>query len=136
MRPRFASAGFRFRRGHAPRLSATIALLLIPFPWAWGCLFLAVFFLFFNTGPSNTALANVSPPGIRATAFALNILTIHLLGDAASPPLMGWVAGQSNMNVAFIATAGIMLAASLCWFRGARYLEADTAAAAREINAG
>jgi MFS family permease len=49
----------------------TILMLRTPFPAAWALVFLAIFFLFFNTGPANAALANVSPPGIRATAFAL-----------------------------------------------------------------
>src|SRR4029434_5903391 len=48
---------------------ATVAMLYVPFPWAWTLIFLAVFFLFFNTGPSNAALANVTPAPIRATAF-------------------------------------------------------------------
>jgi hypothetical protein len=39
-------------------------------------------FLFFNIGPSNTALANVTPPTVPASAFALNLLIIHLLGAA------------------------------------------------------
>ena len=44
--------------------------LYIPFPAAWVAMFVAIFFLFLNTGPSNTALANVSLPIVRATAFA------------------------------------------------------------------
>ncbi len=44
-------------------------------------MFLAIFCLFFNTGPSNTALANVSLPAVRAMAFAANIFVIHALGD-------------------------------------------------------
>ena len=31
--------------------------LTAPLPWGWLFIFLAVFFLFFNTGPANTALA-------------------------------------------------------------------------------
>ena len=107
---------------------ATLGVLCIPFPWAWGCLFVAIFFLFFNTGPANTALANVTPPQIRATAFACNILIIHLLGDAISPPLMGWIAGRWSMNTAFLLVSGMMVLASAFWFFGARYLERDTAA--------
>ena len=42
-----------------------LLLLVTPFPLAWIVLFLAVFCLFFNTGPSNTALANTTPPAIR-----------------------------------------------------------------------
>ena len=61
----------------------------LPFPFTWVMCFIAVFCLFFNTGPSNAILANVTHPSVRATAFAVNILAIHLLGDALSPPCSG-----------------------------------------------
>ena len=106
----------------------TVLMLFIPFPWAWGALFVALFFLFFNTGPSNTALANVTHPSLRATAFALNIFVIHALGDAISPPLMGLIAGRSNMNVAFLCVSFVMLLAGVIWLTGMKYLPGDTAA--------
>ena len=105
-----------------------ILMLYTPFPYAWIPMFGALFFIFFNTGPSNTALANVSRPAVRATAFALNILVIHALGDAIAPPLLGLIAGHSNMNVAFLALSAVMLIAGLLWLMGAKYLPADTAA--------
>jgi MFS transporter, Spinster family, sphingosine-1-phosphate transporter len=107
---------------------ATIAMLYVPFPGAWVLVFIAVFFLFFNTGPTNAALANVSPSRVRASAFALNIFIIHALGDAISPPLIGWIAGRWNMNVAFLLVSVMMLVASVCWLWGTRYLARDTAA--------
>jgi MFS family permease len=61
-----------------------LGVLYTPFPTAWWFMFGAIFFVFFNTGPSNTALANVAMPAVRATAFALNIFVIHLFGDAAA----------------------------------------------------
>jgi MFS family permease len=105
-----------------------IGMLYAPFPLAWVFLFGAVFFVFLNTGPSNAALANVAGPKVRATAFALNILIIHLLGDALSPPLLGAIAGRSNMNVAFLVISVAMLASGVIWLFGMKYLAADTAA--------
>jgi MFS family permease len=105
-----------------------IAMLILPFPLAWGAIFFAVFFLFLNTGPANTALANVTHPSIRATGFALNILIIHALGDAISPPLIGWVAGHTNMNIAFGLVSATVLLSGLLWLFGMKYLPADTAA--------
>lgn len=105
-----------------------IATIYTPFPFAWVCLFFAVFFVFLNTGPSNAALANVSAPNIRATAFALNILIIHLFGDAFSPPLLGFVAGRSSMNVAFFIVAIAVLLSGIVWLFGMKYLAGDTAA--------
>ncbi len=107
----------------------TVAMLFVPFPTAWGLIFLAVFFLFFNTGPSNTALANVTPASTRATAFALNIFTIHALGDAISPPLIGWIAGRWSMNAGFLTVSAMMVVASAFWLWGTRYLPRDTARA-------
>jgi len=110
-------------------------MLYVPFPAAWWCIFGACFFLFFNTGPANAALANVTPPSIRATAFAMNILIIHAFGDALSPPLMGWIAGQArladgrpNMNLAFLTVSAVMVLASALWLIGTRYLARDSAA--------
>ncbi|HYJ05032.1 MAG TPA: MFS transporter [Chthoniobacterales bacterium] len=105
-----------------------IAMLYTPFPLAWGCLFGAVFFVFLNTGPSNAALANVVNPTVRATAFAVNILIIHALGDAISPPLLGAVAGHYDMNVAFLIISAAMLVSGIIWLLGMKYLAADTAA--------
>ncbi|HEY8749103.1 MAG TPA: MFS transporter [Tepidisphaeraceae bacterium] len=102
-----------------------IAMLYAPFPWAWVMLSIAVFCLFFNTGPSNAILANVTHPSVRATAFAVNICVIHILGDAASPPLLGKI-GHHSWNAAFILVAAVMALAGVLWLWGARYLEADT----------
>ncbi|MFZ3376097.1 MAG: MFS transporter [Chthoniobacterales bacterium] len=105
-----------------------VTMLFTPFPAAWFFMFAAVFFIFLNTGPSNTALANVARPKVRATAFALNILVIHALGDAAAFPTIGFIAGHTNMNVAFLFVSVIMLVAAIAWLLGVKYLPADTAA--------
>ena len=129
VRKRFPSAYFLVSGfGMLVAFPFTILMLKTPFPGAWFMVFLAIFFLFFNTGPANAALANVTPPAIRSTAFALNILIIHALGDAISPPLIGWIAGKSSMNVAFIVVSAMMVVASVFWLLGARHLGRDTAA--------
>ncbi|PYL10297.1 MAG: MFS transporter [Verrucomicrobia bacterium] len=105
-----------------------IVTLYIPFPAAWITMFLAIFFLFLNTGPSNTALANVSSPAVRATAFAVNILVVHALGDVQAFWLLGYIGGHTNMHVAFLFVSGIIFASGLIWLLGVKYLPADTAA--------
>ena len=105
-----------------------IATLYTPFPAAWIPMFVAIFFLFLNTGPSNTALANVSLPAVRATAFAVNILVIHALGDVQAFWLLGYIGGHTNMHVAFLVVSGIILLSGLAWLLGVKYLPADTAA--------
>jgi predicted MFS family arabinose efflux permease len=108
-----------------------IATLYIPFPAAWITMFVAIFFLFLNTGPSNTALANVSLPAVRATAFAANIFVIHAFGDVQAFWLLGYIGGHTNMRVAFLFVSGIIFASGLAWIIGAKYLPADTAAIER-----
>jgi len=105
-----------------------VATLYVPFPAAWITMFFAIFFLFLNTGPSNTALANVSLPAVRATAFALNIFVIHALGDVQAFWLLGYIGGHTNMHVAFLFVSGIIFVSGLAWLIGAKYLPADTAA--------
>lgn len=106
-----------------------VAMLLVPFPYAWGFFFVAVFFLFFNTGPANTILANVTRTEIRATAFAINILVIHMLGDVISPPIIGLVADVASLQVAFLGVSAFILIGGTLWVLGARSLDADTAKA-------
>ena len=105
-----------------------IVALYIPFPAAWIAMFLAIFFLFLNTGPSNTALANVSLPAVRATAFAANIFIIHAFGDVQAFWLLGYIGGHTNMHVAFLFVSGIILISGVVWLIGVKYLPADTAA--------
>jgi MFS family permease len=107
-----------------------VAMLYVPFPAAWGVLFVAVFFLFFNTGPANTILANVSRSSIRATAFAINILIIHALGDAISPPIIGAIADRSSLHTAFLFVSVFILVGGGLWVAGSRSLDADTQRAA------
>ncbi|HEY3663610.1 MAG TPA: MFS transporter [Chthoniobacterales bacterium] len=104
-----------------------VGMLYTPFPAAWGFLFGAIFFAFLNTGPSNTALANVTLPGVRATAFALNILVIHALGDALAFPTIGYISGHTNMNTGFFLISSMMLVSGVLWLLGVKYLGADTA---------
>lgn len=103
-----------------------LGLLFVPFPYAWGFTFAAVFALFFNTGPANTILANVTRSDVRATAFAINILVIHLLGDAISPPIIGFIADLSDLHTAFLITSAFILLGGGLWVAGANSLDDDT----------
>jgi MFS family permease len=110
-----------------------VVTLYVPFPAAWVTMFLAIFFLFLNTGPSNTALANVSLPGVRATAFAANIFIIHAFGDVQAFWLLGYIGGHTNMHVAFLFVSGIIFVSGVAWLIGVKYLPADTAAVEKAI---
>jgi MFS family permease len=129
LRPRFAGSYFWVSGiGMLIACPFFVATLYTPFPAAWVPMFFAIFFLFVNTGPSNTALANVSLPAVRATAFAVNILVIHALGDVQAFWLLGYIGGHTNMHVAFLFVSGIILLSGVAWLIGVKYLPADTAA--------
>ncbi len=105
---------------------AFLAMLFVPFPYAWLFLFVAIFGLFFNTGPANTILANTSRSAIRANAFAINILIIHALGDAISPMIIGGIADVSSWQTAMIVVSVMILLTGVLWLSGAKTLDADT----------
>ena len=129
LRPRFAGSYFWVSgMGMLIACPIFIVALYMPFPAAWVPMFVAIFFLFLNTGPSNTALANVSLPAVRATAFAANIFVIHAFGDVQAFWLLGYIGGHSNMHVAFLFVSGIIFLSGLVWLIGVKYLPADTAA--------
>jgi MFS family permease len=75
--------------------------------------------LFFSTGPINSALINVVSPAHRATAMALNILVIHLLGDVPSPPIIGRLSDATSLAVAFRVLPVMMALAGLIWLYAA-----------------
>ena len=129
LRARFAGSYFLVSAiGMLIAFPLFLAMLYTPFPIAWVLFSGAVFFVFLNTGPSNTAVANVSLPSVRATAFAVNILIIHALGDATSPALIGAIAGHTNMNVGFFVVSAMMLISGLLWLAGMKSLPGDTEA--------
>jgi MFS family permease len=129
LRPRFAGSYFWVSGiGMLIACPFFVATLYIPFPAAWITMFVAIFFLFVNTGPSNTALANVSLPAVRATAFAANIFVIHAFGDVQAFWLLGYIGGHTNMHMAFLFVSGIILLSGVAWLIGVKYLPADTAA--------
>ena len=112
-----------------------LAVLKAPFPWVWLFIFLACFCLFFSTGPTNTILANVTHPAMRATGFAVNIFVIHALGDVISPVIIGVLSDRFGMTVAFLSVGMMFLASAVLWLTGARFLERDTALATTRLQA-
>src|SRR5262249_6550518 len=103
-----------------------VLTLSATFPLIWLWVFLTCFCLFFNTGPTNTILANVSHPSIRAAGFALNIFVIHAFGDVLSPVVIGILGDRWSMDRAFLVVGAMFLLAGILWLAGARHLERDT----------
>jgi MFS transporter, Spinster family, sphingosine-1-phosphate transporter len=84
-------------------------------------IFLGVFFILLNTAPLNAALVNSVGAHIRATAVAVNLFTIHILGDAFSPTLMGYVSDRTNLRIAFLVAGIAAIVSAVILFYGMRY---------------
>ncbi len=137
LKPRFSGSYFLVS-GAAMILAFPLlySSLYVPFPYAWINIFAACFCLFFNTGPSNTILANVTHPAIRASAFAFNILIIHAFGDVLSPLVIGALADAhgNDMNFAFKIVSYLVLIGGIVWLLGAPFLAADEKNAAKQLD--
>ncbi len=122
--------GYLLVSGSGFLIGAPIAVYALATTSLTACLvaiFFAEFFLFFNTGPLNTVIVNVSHPSSRAMAFAVNIFFIHALGDAVSPTILGWLSDQWGLRGALLTTPlAITLAAVFCFFC-TKYIAADMA---------
>ncbi len=85
--------------------------------------FVAFFFcevaVFLSTSPINAAVLEAVPPTIRASAMALCIFGIHILGDLWSPPGVGVLADVVSMPVAMLVLPVAILASALVWWRPA-----------------
>jgi len=100
--------GYFLVSGTGLLLGAPLALAMPYLPDArliFACAFAAEVLLFLNTGPLNAALVASIPAGLRASAVALNVLLIHLLGDALSPWLLGEVSESAGLAQAVALTA-------------------------------
>jgi predicted cation transporter len=84
-------------------------------------IFLGEFLLLLNTAPLNAALVNSVSARIRATALAVNILTIHLLGDAFSPTLIGYISDRSNLEVGLTSMVVAVALSAVVLFYGMRF---------------
>lgn len=77
----------------------------------YAAIFGAELLMFVNTAPCNAIIANVTAPNLRATANAIALASVHLLGDLWSPPLIDWVASFCGQADTMATPLGQMLAA-------------------------
>jgi MFS family permease len=76
--------------------------------------------LFMSTGPINSAIANLVSPSERASAFALSMFVIHLLGDVPSPTLIGWLSDLSSLGKAVLIVPAAIVISGIVWLISAR----------------
>jgi MFS family permease len=120
----------RYSRQAYLLLSGFATLLAVPFVWValtaaapalfYPALVAAELLLFMSTGPINAAILNAVPPLERASAVALSMFLIHLLGDVPSPSLIGWLSDQSSLGSAVMVVPVAVALAGLLWLLAAR----------------
>jgi hypothetical protein len=98
-----------------------IVALFVKGPMMVPAIGVAAFFLLLNTAPLNAAVINSVGAHIRATALAVNIFIIHILGDVPSPTMMGWVADKRSLQAAFILPVIAMGISSAILFYGMKF---------------
>jgi predicted MFS family arabinose efflux permease len=90
----------------------------------WTAITLAIALLMISTGPINTAIVNLVPPTMRATAVAGSIFTIHILGDVPSPTLLGALSDATSLADAVLIMPVAVLLCGMIWtyaaWRGTR----------------
>lgn len=81
----------------------------------WSALVVAELLVFACTGPVNSAVVGEVPAGMRASAMALCIFTIHILGDVPSPPLIGAISDARDLQLAVMVIPAAVLVGGLIW---------------------
>ena len=104
----------------------TFFAVLAPQPVVfWPAMFVTLLLVFVNIGPLNAAMANVLPAELRARGFAVTTLLMHLLGDAASPWLIGAASDRIGLRTPVLVTGCLLAAAGLILLAGRSTLEGD-----------
>jgi MFS transporter, Spinster family, sphingosine-1-phosphate transporter len=92
----------------------TLPAVLAPSPMIfWPATFVTLLLLFMNIGPLNAAMANVLPPDLRARGFAVTTGVMHLLGDAASPWLIGVASDAVGLTLPVLVTGALLVVAGV-----------------------
>lgn len=111
-------------------LSAIATLVAVPFVWvalttASNSLYvvsmvIAQLCLFLSTGPINAAIINLVIASERASAIALSVFAIHVLGDVLSPPLVGALSDAFSLQQAVGILPVAALVGGIIWAFAAR----------------
>ena len=100
-------------------IGAPLALACFLSPTA-GVFFVLVFFcilaLFLSTSPINAVVLRAVPTELRASAMALSIFAIHVLGDLWSPPLVGFLADHLAIELAMMTLPIAVAVSALLWW--------------------
>lgn len=113
-----ARGGYLWLSGITTLLAAPLFYLALASPAPgvyWPAMIGAELLMFASTGPINTVIVNVVPPAIRASAMALSIFTIHVLGDVPSPALVGALSDRASLAAAVLILPAAALVGGTLW---------------------
>jgi hypothetical protein len=85
----------------------------------YAAIVVAELLLFMSTGPINAAIANIVSPLERASAMALSMFAIHLLGDIPSPPLIGHLSDTGSLGQAVLVVPVAIAVGGFIWLAAA-----------------
>lgn len=115
--------GYLWFSGVTTLAAAPVALLALTSPAPriyYPAIVVAELLCFTSTGPINAAIANIVSPLERASAMALSIFAIHLLGDVPSPPLIGHLAVTGSLGRAVLVVPLALAIGGTIWLLSAR----------------
>jgi MFS family permease len=128
----------RFSQQAYQWMSGWITLLAVPFAFValtasapsvyYPAIVVAELLLFMSTGPVNSAIINLVSPMERASALALSMFTIHLLGDVTSPSLIGALSDASSLGKAVLVVPAAVTVSGIVWLVSAKVGGATTVA--------
>jgi MFS transporter, Spinster family, sphingosine-1-phosphate transporter len=121
---RRSAQGYLWFSGVITLVAVPFALLALTAPQPalyYAAIVIAELALFMSTGPINAAIANSVSAFERASAMALSMFTIHLLGDVPSPPLIGYLADVSSTARAVLVVPVALAVGGAVWLGAARY---------------
>ena len=118
--------GYLWFSGVVTLAAAPLALLSLtaPLPHVYyPAIVAAELLLFMSTGPINAAIVNIVSPLERASAIALSMFAIHLLGDVPSPPLIGHLSDSGSLGRAVLIVPVAIAIGGIVWLVCARVNE-------------
>jgi MFS transporter, Spinster family, sphingosine-1-phosphate transporter len=118
-----SAQGYLWFSGCITLAAAPFALLALAAPQPavfYPAVVLAELLLFMSTGPINAAIVNSVAPLERASAVALSMFVIHLLGDVPSPPLIGYLSHLDSLARAVLLVPAAVAVSGIVWLAAAR----------------
>jgi MFS family permease len=120
---RFSRQAYLWFSGVVTLAAAPFALIALAAPAPavfYPAIVAAELLLFMSTGPVNAAIVGLVSAGERASAIALSMFVIHLLGDVPSPALIGYLSDASSLGRAVLVVPVAIAIGGIVWLGSAR----------------